>query len=108
MIHPCKETLSDLVHGCLKYIREVVEAMSSSDEQLFKTWRTKLAHINISADFDSDYLPSVTDSIPCYYKPVMFDPPPNVTNARIINGLQYNGTYLAKFQVEYECVDETF
>ena len=72
------------------------------------TWRTKLAHTNISADFDSDYLPSVTDSIPCFYKPVICDHPPNVTNARIINNTESNGTYLAMSQVEYECVNETF
>ena len=108
VIPPCKETLSDLLHGCLKYIREVVETMSSSDEQLFKTWRTKLAHINISADLDSDYLPSVTESIPCSYKPVICDQPPNVTNARIINNTESNRTYLAMSQVKYECVNETF
>ena len=109
VIPPCKETLSDLLHGCLKYIIEVLEAMSSSDEQLFKTWRTNyLAHINISAEFDSDYLPSIADSIPCSYKPVICDHPPNVANARIINNTEAYGTYLAMAQVEYECVNETF
>ena len=68
----------------------------------------KDAHRNILDFLDCNYLPSVNDPVPCYYQPVTCDPPPNVTNARIINGFQYNGTYLAKFQVEYECVDETF
>ena len=62
---------------------------------LFKTWRTKLAHINISADFNSDYLPSVNDPVPCSYNPVTCDLPPNITNARIINRTEQNGTYLA-------------
>ena len=33
--------------------------------------------------------------------------PPNVTNARIINGTGCNGFCLAKVQLEYECVDES-
>ena len=109
MIPPCKETLSDFLHGCLKYFREVFEAMPSSDVKLFRKWRTKLAGINISTIIiDSDYLPSITDSIPCSYKPVICDQPPNVTNARIIKNTEPYGTYLAMSQVEYECVNETF
>ena len=57
---------------------------------------------------DCNYLPSVNDPIPCYYKPVTCDLPPNVTNARISNGIKLNGTYLATSQVEYECLNETF
>ena len=65
------------------------------------------AHRKISNLVDYNYLPSVHDQF-LFYKPVTCDPPPNATNARIINGSEHDGNYLAKVHVEYECVDETF
>ena len=104
MIPLCKETCFILVHSCLEIWRPILYSYFSVQ---FKKWK-KHAHRNISDFLDCNYLPSVNDSISCFYKPVMCDPPPNVTNARIINGFEHDGTYMANFQVEYECVDETF
>ena len=101
----CKETCFILFHSCQEIWRLILYSYFKSAK--FKKWK-KHAHRNISNFLDCNYLPSVHDSIPCFYKPVMCDPPPNVTNARIINGSEHGGTYLAKFQVEYECVGETF
>ena len=104
----CKETIRDVLHGCLKPVEAFIEVLSSSSTlKLFNQWTT-LVDRNISADVDSDYLPSINDPIPCFYKPVTCDLPPNVTNARIIDGTESNGTYLAMSQVDYKCLDETF
>ena len=105
MIHICKETCFRFLYSCLEILEPVLYSY-------FKTGKTekwkKHAHTNILDFLDCNYLPSVNDPIPCVYKPITCDPPPNVTNARIINGSRHDETYLATFQVEYECVDETF
>ena len=71
------------------------------------SWRWR-APINVRDEVDCDYLPSFSSAIPCFYKPVTCDPSPNVTNARMINITETSGSYLAKSQVKYECLDETF
>ena len=53
-------------------------------------------------------LTSVNSPIPYNYKPVTCDPPTNVTNGRIINGIKINDIYLAKSEVECKCLNETF
>ena len=104
VIHICKETISDIADACAQNAMTVIQVISShlniKDFEKFKR--------NVKSILSAVYLPSVKDPIPCFYRPVTCDPPPNVSNARIINGSQHNGTYLAKFQVEYQCVDETF
>ena len=105
VIHICKETCFIFLHSCLKFLNSALHSYLKT--AAFPQWR-KYADRNISEEIDCNYLPSVNDAIPCFYKPVTCDPPPNITNARITNGSQHDGSYLAKFQVEYECVNETF
>ena len=54
------------------------------------------------------YLPSVTGSIPCYYKPVTCETPPNVANAATVRGINESMTHLVKSQVEYVCQDSDY
>ena len=105
VIHICKDTCNEILEGCFEKAMSTLQKIKKSG--LPSSWRWR-EPINLRQEVDCDYLPSLNGPVPCYYKPVMCDPPPNVTHARIINGFQYNGTYLAKFQIEYECVDETF
>ena len=88
-------------------MKAFTEVLSSLDLKLFNKW-TKLVHRNISADIEGDSLPSVNDRIPCFYKPVTCDPPPKITNARIVKEIESNETYLAMSEVEYECLNESF
>ena len=101
----CKEMCFIFLNSCLTVLKPAFYSVLKTTK--YKYWK-KYADRNISDEIDCNYLPSVNDRIPCYYKPVTCHPPPNVTNARIINGSQHDGSYLAKFQVEYECVNETF
>ena len=97
-IHICKETCFEVVHSCVKKWEPVFLL-----EEMKKT-----AHLNVSYALDCNYLPSVSDPIPCHYRPVTCDAPPNIINARIINGSGLNRTYLAKSKVKCECLNTTF
>ena len=103
VIHICKETCFILLNSCVKLWKPFLSHYLKSAK--FEKFRK---YGNISDLLNCNYLPSVNDPIPCYYKPVTCDPPANVTNARIIYNSEFNGTFLAMSQVEYECVDETF
>ena len=81
LIVPCKETCDDFAECLHWYIPSYHPAMFA----------------------DCSYLPSVTGSIPCYYKPVTCETPPNVANDAIVRGIKENNTYLAKSKVEYSC-----
>ena len=104
VIHICKETISDIADACMRHGMLIMQVLPSH----LSMKRFKKFHRDVKSILSDVYLPSVRDLIPCFYRPVTCDPPPNTTNARIINASQLNGTYLAKFQVEYECVHETF
>ena len=99
IIHPCKETCSEVAEACSESIISVLEKIQLRD----KRWRGGFQHY-----VDYDYLPSFNGSVPCYYQPVTRESPPNITNSRIVNGVAPNITYQAKSKVEYECLDETF
>ena len=101
----CKEMCSIFLNSCLTVLKPAFYSVLKTTK--YEKWK-KYADRNISDEIDCNYLPSVNDPIPCYYKPVTCDTPPNVTNARIINGSEHDRSYLANFQAHYECVDKTF
>ena len=105
VIHICRETCSEILYSCLSYLQNIIYSLYVTKK--FMKWK-QITETNIVDVIDCNYLPSVNDSVPCYYKPVTCDPPPNVTNAKITSGIVLNGTYLAMSQVEYECLNETF
>ena len=107
VINICKETCLEFLDGCAPHVKDLSKTLNSSPASLFIDWR-KFAGRTMFDWVDCNYLPSVKDPIPCYYKPVTCDPPAIVTNARIIDGIKPNETYIAKSQVEYECLNETF
>ena len=57
--------------------------------------------------YDYEYLPSRFGSIQCYYEEVKCQPPPNVTDAEIIAGLNENGTYVGGSEVQFLCTDDS-
>ena len=105
VVHICRETCYDFVESCFKIFSSFLQNLNSS--RIDVSWK-RIEPMNARDELDCDNLPSVNDTIPCFYKPVMCDPPPNVTNARIINGSEHDRSYLANFQAHYECVDKTF
>ena len=106
VVHICRRNCYEFLEACLKSAWQILQELSSAGFPFHWKWREP---INVTEEVDCDYLPSVNSSITCFYKPVTCDPPPNVTNARIIrNESQPNGTYLAMSQLEYQCLDERF
>ena len=104
VIHTCKEACNEILEGCFENAMSTLHKAKESGLPFSWKWREP---INLRQEVDCDYLPSLSGPVPCYYKLVTCDPPPNVTNARIINGTGCNGSCLAKAQLEYECVDES-
>ena len=105
VINPCKESCSEFFEACSKIVTSALKRLDYKGSY----FSPKLTLGRILSEFvDCNYLPVLNGPIPCYYKPVTCDPPPNVTNARIINGIKPNEIYLAKSQVEYECLNQTF
>ena len=105
VIHPCKETCDEFFEACAKNILSGYEKFMSFDRSQFGGgWRVD----KLSESGNCTYLPSLHDPFDCVYKPVTCEHPPDVANARIINYIKSNGTYVAESQIQYECVGETF
>ena len=102
VIHPCKEMCEKLREGCLETVMGALKDIAA--RQNFFNW-TDVSRRDPSTWFDCDYLPSKNGIIPCIYKPVMYQPPPNVTNAVSLNG---NGTYQPPSIVIYSCESDKF
>ena len=95
VIYPCREMCWSFVNGCREKIRNFGNLLSTRS-------------VNISELVNCNYLPSINDSIPCFYKPVTCDPAPDVTNGtRILNTTQKE-TYELHDAVTYACINETF
>ena len=103
VIHPCKEMCWDLKVACLQKWLSMATELNS---KFF--WKGAYLMGNWSMEIDCDYLPSVHSSIPCFYKPVTCDSPPDVTNGtRILNATQKD-VYQLHDVVQYACVNDTF
>ena len=87
--HPCREMCWDLVNGCWKTIAAFV-----------------IRHLDVSTAVDCDFLPSLHGSIPCFYKPVTCDSPPDVTNGVAIFNSTKKDVYQLHDVVQYACVNE--
>ena len=104
--HPCGEMCQDVLEGCWQKLWALLARMSSefryNNNFIFFPSIDKLKFINC------DYLPFLHGSVPCFYKNVTCDSPPDVTNGtRIINATEKN-VYELYDVVQYACVNETF
>ena len=107
VMHPCREMCWDFLEGCRKKFRDILDkidmkSVHNSHTYLHLKFREKSQLVNC------DYLPPSNGNIPCFYKPVTCDSPPDVTNGtRILNATRKN-TYELHDVVQCKCVDETF
>ena len=103
VIHPCREMCWDLKAACLQKWLSMATDLNS---KFF--WKGAYLLGNWSMEIDCDYLPSLHSSIPCFYKPVTCDSPPDVTNGtKILNATQKD-VYQLHEVVQYACVNDTF
>ena len=110
VIHVCRETCKEVVEACYDEALYLYNKIKNKNSRLFQRFMGIKQQIyrktdvwNSTSEFNCGYLPSVTGSIPCFYKPVSCGDPPNITNAMAINGSSY-----APSSTEYFCQDETF
>ena len=106
VIHPCKEMCEDIKDGCMATANSFLQKASSIIGPFLNDWKLA-AKRHPSTWLNCDYLPA-KGSVPCFYKPVTCHPPPNVTNAFIVNMLDFNDTYVATSQAEYSCQNKEF
>ena len=107
LIHPCRETCYEFFEACSKNIQSFFRKLDF-EGSLFSLSVLRSGYRSIADLMNCDYLPTINGTIPCFYEPVTCQPPPNVTNAKIIDGYEINRTYIAMSQVVYECLDEAF
>ena len=104
IIHPCKETCYELKEACLDPWISSLGQIPTFKDNIIGNW--KYNPDKWSKNFvDCDYLPSNDGSIPCFYKQVICQNPPDVRNANIN---VTNSTYTAKSEIEYKCQSGAF
>ena len=104
VIHPCREMCWEIKDGCL-------QKWSFMATKLFPKYgkdRVEDSYSDLSNGFDCDYLPSVYGSIPCFYKQVTCDSPPDVTNSTKILKDTNKDVYQMHDVVLYTSINETF
>ena len=108
VIHPCQETCLDLLEGCLKKIEDLLKGIDSEFRYNSDFYATHLPSLNMSREINCDYLPSINNSIHCFYKSVTCDSPPFVQNGIMtVNDTQKNG-YQLHDMVSYTCINGTY
>ena len=103
VIHPCREMCWDFKEACMRKWFSMVSKVHS----IFGWNASYLSNGNWSHVVDCDYLPSLHDNIPCFYKPVSCDSPPIINNTRILNSTIKN-IYHLHDMFQYACVHESF
>ena len=103
VVHPCKEMCEELRAGCQETLLGAAKILAAG-KQITSNWKVFYKR-DPSTWFDCNYLPSKNGTIPCIYKPVVCQPPPNVTNAVTPIGI---GTYQATSIVSYSCDSDEF
>ena len=100
--HPCREMCWDIKEACLQKLFSMVKKLF-----LRYDWGDKFLG-NWSKEVNCDYLPSFNGSIPCFYKPVTCDSPPDVTNGTTILNITQKDIYQLQDAIQYACVNESF
>ena len=88
---PCREMYDELEMGC-------------ADTPTVRIFRATPNNIGV---IDNECLPRLYGSIPCWYKPVMCETPPNTTKTAIAGGLNESGVYYGGSKLQYSCIDES-
>ena len=105
MVPMCSEMCTAFIDSCIKQMASIMTKQSTLPSSLVIRWLAEVMETGMEPVFiDCNYLPSVTGSIPCFYKNVTCNPPPVVPNAEIL-GLR--DAYTGLMTVQYVCSDES-
>ena len=109
VIHPCREMCQDLSEGCWMKLMNKLARMGSEFRENHWSWYldfiSSVDKVNL---IDCDYLPSIHSSIPCFYKAVTCDSPPDVTNGTVILNTTQKDDYQLHDVVQYRCINDKF
>ena len=98
VIHPYRETCLTLSDVCW-------QTWLSLAAKLLRIYGLKW---DDPTGINCTYLPSVHGSIPCFYKNVTCDSPPDATNSTMMVNATQKDVYQLHDVVQYACVNETF
>ena len=90
VIPPCKEVCDEFIEACSESVRSSLRKLHF-EGSLFSPSLLRAVD-TVSDILNCDHLPLTNSTIPCFYQPVTCQPPSNVTNARIMNSNQQNGS----------------
>ena len=108
LIPPCKEACSEMFTACHEDMAFAFDILSQRDSHLSRVKTMLNMHAQkLSELVGCNYLPSVEESIPCFYKPVFCDNPKNITNAVIMNYNRSKIGFNLPSEIEYSCVNNT-
>ena len=85
----CAPKSNEIIPQC----REMCYGYLDACNPQLRKWK----HINC------DYLPSLHEEIPCFYKPVRCKEPPKVNNATVVTYFDCSGKYVLHHKAEYSC-----
>ena len=105
-MYPCREMCWDLVEGCWQQFLDVLVRLGSHSR--FGNYADFMPSTDKQTLVNCDYLPSHYGSIPCFYKPVTCDSPPDVSNGTMILNSTQKDVYQVHDVVQCACVNETF
>ena len=109
VLHPCREMCWAAIEGCWKKSLDFLARMDSEFRYNNLFYVDILPSMDKLQIFNCDYLPSLYGSVPCFYKPVTCDPPPDVTDrVTILNASTKKDVYQLHDVIHYVCVNETF
>ena len=107
VIHPCKEMCRDIVEGCWKKWLHLIAKMEPGFSLSRRFNFDHISSIDTHQLINCDYLPAHHGSIPCFYKPVTCDSPPDVTNGAALLNTTQKDVYQLHDVVQYARVNET-
>ncbi len=99
VVQACRELCYDA-----QYAYREIEYYNPEKWRTVKKLLNNLSWVNKLEDLvNCTYLPSLNGNIPCFYKPVVCGPPPNVTNATVSHK---GDKFPATSKVKYSCVSD--
>ena len=104
--HPCREMCWDFVEGCWQQFLDVLVRLGSYSR--FKNYADFMPSTDKQTLLNCDYLPSHYGSVPCFYKPVTCDSPPDVTNGTMLLNITQKDMYQLHDVLQYACLNESF
>ena len=106
VIVTCKETCFEILEACHDDLLAMVNKSTSLQMEM-KDFKDTLEKMYMHNDkyINCSYLPPTNGTVPCFYRLVTCEPPPNVTDAVVQDTI--NITFPVDLQVQYSCIGGT-